>query len=374
MFKFDFDLDDLDDEFAQIPIASAQKSVQETHIQLQPFAEIPISQLLDQLPSLISCSPLLVPLSSGRPLTLVRRDLFDARFQIISESEPHRDPAKASTFEFIEAPSDLVPGVYEGGLKTWECSLDLVNYLDGLEDGFTERDIHGKCVLEIGCGTAVPSLYLLQRLFSSAVFPNGETQLHLQDYNASVLQFISFPNVLLTWYMSASAAPFRESQHKNLQMPQANSVLDSSTPAEIPITPELKSAFLSSLHERKISLRFFSGSWESFDVSTKYDIVLTSETIYRTDSLPSLIKLLRAACGSEEQSIKVPSSNSGPSSYLCLVAAKVIYFGVGGGVSEFLDAVYGSGDRRSVKAEPVWESKAGVGRKIIKMCWNMDHS
>lgn len=46
MFKFDFDLDDLDDEFAQIPIASAQKSVQETHIQLQPFAEIPISQLV----------------------------------------------------------------------------------------------------------------------------------------------------------------------------------------------------------------------------------------------------------------------------------------------------------------------------------------
>jgi protein-histidine N-methyltransferase len=167
-----------------------------------------------------------------------------------------------------------------------------------------------------------------------------------------------------------------------MEMPDANPVLDSSTPAEIPITPELKLAFLSSLHEQKISLRFFSGSWESFDVSAtggKYDIVLTSETIYRTDSLPTLIKLLRAACGCEEQALKriassPPSSNSHPTSYLCLVAAKVIYFGVGGGVSEFLDAVYGSGDRRNVKAEPVWESKAGVGRQIIRIDWNIDNS
>jgi protein-histidine N-methyltransferase len=170
---------------------------------------------------------------------------------------------------------------------------------------------------------------------------------------------------------SASAASFRESQSKDLEMP----VLDSSIPGEISITPELKSAFLASLREHKITLRFFSGSWESFDVSAaggKYDIVLTSETIYRMDSLPSLIKLLRAVCGCEEQSLTHLASS--PPSYLCLVAAKVIYFGVGGGVSEFLDAVYGSGDRRSVKAEPVWESKAGVGRKILKMHWNVDNS
>lgn len=25
--------------------------------------------------------------------------------------------------------SDLVSGVYEGGLKIWECSLDLVDYI-----------------------------------------------------------------------------------------------------------------------------------------------------------------------------------------------------------------------------------------------------
>jgi protein-histidine N-methyltransferase len=165
-----------------------------------------------------------VSLSSGRSLTLVRRDLFDARFQLISEdgktAENNPDvseqtqPTSASALEFIEAPSDLVPGVYEGGLKTWECSIDLVNYLDGLEDGSIQRDIHGKRILEvassllrrefrlighqIGCGTAVPSLYLLHRLFSSPI-STRETQLHLQDFNDSVLEFVSFPNILITW-------------------------------------------------------------------------------------------------------------------------------------------------------------------------------
>jgi protein-histidine N-methyltransferase len=171
--------------------------------------------------------------------------------------------------------------------------------------------------------------------------------------------------------MSPLAAPFRESQCKDVETQEPGYVLDSSIPAEISITPELKSAFLSSLREQKISLRFFAGSWASFDVSAaggKYDIVLTSETIYRTDSLTSLIHLLRTACGCEEQPLKpspLPSKLD-----LCLVAAKVIYFGVGGGVSEFLDAVYGSGDRNGVKAELVWESKTGVGRQILRIHWN----
>ena len=159
-------------------------------------------------------------------------------------------------------------------------------------------------------------------------------------------------------------------------------MLDFLTPAEIPITPELKSAFLSSLREQKISLRFFSGSWDSFDVSVtggKYDIVLTSETIYGNDSLPSLVKLLQTACGCEEQSLKhlAPSPLSPkpkPTSYLCLVAAKVLYFGVGGGVSEFLNAVFRSRHRSNVKAAPVWGSQIGVGRQILRMYWNVDNS
>jgi protein-histidine N-methyltransferase len=78
---------------------------------------------------------------------LSRRDLFDARFQLVSQAsgvgedeiDDHHDGqnsayptegnASANALRFVDAPSDLVRGVYEGGLKTWECSIDLASYL-----------------------------------------------------------------------------------------------------------------------------------------------------------------------------------------------------------------------------------------------------
>lgn len=87
------------------------------------------------MPSKISYSNLTISLSNGTALTLARRDLFDARFQLISEGTGDQEvlgQAKLmSALQFLENPSDLVPLVYEGGLKTWECSLDLVTYLSG---------------------------------------------------------------------------------------------------------------------------------------------------------------------------------------------------------------------------------------------------
>lgn len=38
--------------------------------------------------------------------------------------------------------SDLIKGVYEGGFKTWECSIDMVQYLSGLpEDQLTNKKV-----------------------------------------------------------------------------------------------------------------------------------------------------------------------------------------------------------------------------------------
>ena len=50
---------------------------------------------------------------------------------------------------FLDAPSDLVPGVYEGGLKTWECSLDFVEYIDGLKESPELKSFQGKKILEV---------------------------------------------------------------------------------------------------------------------------------------------------------------------------------------------------------------------------------
>ena len=51
--------------------------------------------------------------------------------------------------DFLDAPSDLVPGVYEGGLKTWECSLDLVEHLCELQCSSNFGGFSGNRVLEV---------------------------------------------------------------------------------------------------------------------------------------------------------------------------------------------------------------------------------
>ena len=113
----------------------------------------------------------------------MRRDLFDARFQLIAEgagdapedsrksenenSEEGTQPENdRKALEFLDAPSDLVPGVYEGGLKTWECSLDLVDYLDGLKDGGQKHSFVGKKILDV-------RLPCFKRMYGDLTFSQG---------------------------------------------------------------------------------------------------------------------------------------------------------------------------------------------------------
>ena len=133
--------------------------------------------------------------------------------------------------------SDLIPGVYEGGLKVWECAFDLVEYL-----AESEIDFSGVRVLELGCGAGLPAIFALIK---------GAREVHFQDYNQEVIDHVTIPSVLLN-------------------------------------IPELKSA--------ECSYKFYSGDWSNFVKlipSGYYDIILTSETIYNLTSQPKLLAALK---------------------------------------------------------------------------------
>jgi hypothetical protein len=62
-------------------------------------------------------------------------------------------------------------------------------------------------IWQIGCGTAIPTMYLLHELFShpwkkeTPAHEGGplETTIYLQDFNSLVVELVTFPNILLTW-------------------------------------------------------------------------------------------------------------------------------------------------------------------------------
>ncbi|GMH79046.1 hypothetical protein TrLO_g7735 [Triparma laevis f. longispina] len=133
----------------------------------------------------------------------------------------------SSTISSLPSTHDLVPG-FEGGHKTWESSVDLLDVLG---------DCKGGTILELGCGTSLPTLYLLQK--------NPTSTATVIDYNLPVIQTTTFPN----------------------------------------------------FHTNRLSshVKFYSGDWNGLtDVGVgEFDVVIASETVYTVEKTQESLELVR---------------------------------------------------------------------------------
>uniref|UniRef100_A0A182IWV6 protein-histidine N-methyltransferase n=1 Tax=Anopheles atroparvus TaxID=41427 RepID=A0A182IWV6_ANOAO len=134
--------------------------------------------------------------------------------------------------------SDLVPNRYEGGLKVWECTFDLGKFFFESEDPKTL--FCGKKVLDLGCGAGILGIEALLL---------GASSVHFQDYNKDVLTKTTMVNYDLNCRSEDNASVS--------------------------------------------TVKFFSGDWGSFtdNFDEKYDLILTSETIYSTGNYGKLLEL-----------------------------------------------------------------------------------
>ncbi|CAN8020991.1 unnamed protein product [Ixodes persulcatus] len=129
---------------------------------------------------------------------------------------------------------DLVPSVYEGGMKVWECSIDLAEYVES----FLTID-EDTTILELGCGAGLPGHVGGIR---------GAT-VHFQDYNKQVLDLVTIPNA----FANIGSEVYRR-------------------------------------------CRFLAGDWSVLLEHLKeqcYDFILTSETIYSSATYQDLIGIFK---------------------------------------------------------------------------------
>jgi protein-histidine N-methyltransferase len=180
--------------------------------------------------------------------------------------------------------------------------------------------------------------------------------LTLADYNPSVLYLVTLPNLILAWA---------------LQQRKENALVEEAfTPdgEELELTPEVLEAFKLSLSSHRITLSFLSGAWSSELIDLLYrsglpadlpattkTLLLGSETIYSPFALESFSVALLAIL--QRERAERPGGEA-----RALIAAKRLYFGVGGSLDDFVDKMRGLG----TSVRTLFEETQGVHRGVVE--------
>ena len=302
-FRFDFsdDEDDKNDEpeFKIPKLMSVYKNESKklsNKVKLQPFYELSYKEVAEKW--------------TVQENTQEDKIYFIDQFDLTGSVPSIRYVQKQclQDFDYTVDKYDVIKGVNEGGAKIWECSIDLMKYM---QDTVLIKD---KVVMELGCGIGMPGL-LAHKM--------GAKSVHFQDYNTEVLIDHTVPSTILL-------------------MPETSD-LDSLTGIrfnEVSHANNLDKVF-----------KFYSGDW-SFLISSlniKYDVILTSETIYDEENYKVLHNCLKHLLAEDG---------------FVLLAAKSYYFGVGGNVQSWIDYVE---EQEYFKIAEVISIGDNLPRKILKM-------
>ncbi|KAI8378213.1 hypothetical protein EDC96DRAFT_435478 [Choanephora cucurbitarum] len=307
-FKFNFTNEELDLEDTE-DNQQLESSLGDLSIETNEVNKIPSQQydiLSSPLPSVIQADILQVP-DVEKPI--YKRTLADVKFQMAEQDslvEDENNDKEVINMLNLSGNTDLIRGVYEGGFKTWECSVDMVQYLASLP---TEQ-ISQKRVLELGCGSSLPSLYLLS--------PNLSNKVDVQDYNEQVIRFITIPNILLNTVLTVQDPAANTEPSESIEVEQEEESSDEEDEEEDeeddddekrieedPVTCDAEAEIATEripemLGQVNARTRAFFGDWSTLPERLnadreKYDMIVTSETIYAEHALPDLIRVFQKA-------------------------------------------------------------------------------
>ncbi|XP_071421962.1 histidine protein methyltransferase 1 homolog [Pithys albifrons albifrons] len=250
-------------------------------------------------------------------------DLYHVNVSVVEMTCSGDADSEGIVSKSVSSHSDLIPGVYEGGLKIWECTFDLMNYFSEAKIEFSN-----KTVLDLGCGAGLLGIVALK---------GKAEKVHFQDYNSTVIEEITLPNVVANCINEGSSKEDRKA---------------SKPPAKRPKKGEGSPEGLN-------KCRLFSGEWSEVSQLllsgnkpfSKYDIILTSETIYNPDYYSALHDTLAQLLDKNGR---------------VYLASKVHYFGVGGGIYLFEKLIE---ERNVFKSRIVKTIDEGLQRCIMEMAF-----
>jgi predicted nicotinamide N-methyase len=200
--------------------------------------------------------------------------------------------------------SDIVPHVFEGGTKLWECTLDLLRHARALEVAWA-----GARVLDLGCGGGLLGALALQRGAGAVVF---------QDLNAPVLLQVCARNI-------AANAP-----QQQLEGGRAGAGGGAPPPPPAWLLAGDWAAMLAAL-QPQVQPSAYSAA--AALLQPGFDLILSAETLYRPAAYATLCPLTRTLL-----------QRRGPAAR-ALYATKRFYFGaeLGGGTASFAAACAAAG-------------------------------
>jgi protein-histidine N-methyltransferase len=195
---------------------------------------------------------------------------------------------------------------------------------------------------------------VFQRAFSlQGKFPIAIT---VADYNPSVLNLVTLPNFLLAWALHQA--------EQDTLVKQALEVVE----GELEVTTDIKTAFVNALAASHISLSFLSGGWSPDFVELLYEpqasppglgehqtLIVGAETIYSPFAQAAFTEILLQIL--QREATKSPSRKA-----VGVIAAKRLYFGVGGSLDDFVDNMRRAGAR----VDGLREETEGVRRGVVQ--------
>lgn len=200
--------------------------------------------------------------------------------------------------------------------------------------------------LQLGAGTALPSLVLFQHALQNGI----PLTFVLADYNDTVLRLVTLPNILLVWAANIDDNEFSLSN------------LDGSSKGDLELSTEMIKRFTADMKSININFVFLSGPWSAELASSiphsspvMGSVILAAETIYSPESTVAFVELLVTIL----ERVKMAKA---------MIGAKRVYFGVGGSVDGLKEACREKGAvAYEIENHGVPGMDSGVGRALIEV-------